>query len=238
MRTFLLLTLLSLSSLAHAQTVHFTTEDYPPFSYREGDQIKGTAVETVRQVMKETGADYTVEMLPWVRAYRQAETTPMTCVFATAHTAERDKLFKWIEPLFIVRTILVKRTGSPVSAATLDEAKSYTVGTWREDYTEALLRDAGFERIDVGTDFKATLKKLVSGRIDLMPLSESYLDRLTAEGSAFEPVAVLSQQRLGIACQKDFPDDLLRKMQAALDATSTNTMQKEIVSKYGPRRAE
>jgi polar amino acid transport system substrate-binding protein len=228
-------TLLSLPLLssAHAETVHFTTEDYPPFNYRDGRTPVGATVEQVQMLMADIGVDYTIDVMPWARAYNQAMAEPMTCVFATAHNEERDKLFKWVQPLLIDRNVLIKHSGSPVAATSIDEAKKYLVGTWREDYTETILRRNQFPRIDVGSDFKATLKKLMSDRIDLMPISEFYFEKLKKEGDAIEKVTILSQQPLGIACQKDFPDDLLSRMQIALNALIANGTQTQIFLKYG-----
>lgn len=238
MRKLLLLILFNLLScgllsVAQAETVIFTTEEYPPFNYREGKTPVGATVEQVQKVMADIGVDYTIEVMPWARAYTQAQTVPMTCVFATAHNGERDKLFKWVEPLLIDRNILIKHTGSSVTAATLDEARNYTVGTWRDDYTETTLRQEKFARIDIGSDFKATLKKLMSDRVDLMPISELYFDKLKKDGNAVERVAVLSEKPLGIACQKDFPDGLLKRMQTALDRLIADGTQKQIFLKYG-----
>jgi polar amino acid transport system substrate-binding protein len=238
MRKLLILAILGLSTLAHssiarAATVTFITEEYPPFVYREGKDIKGAASEQVQQVMAAMGTDYTIEVQPWARAYAAARKTPMTCVFATAHNAERDKLFKWVEPLLIDRNILIKHAGTAVDAKDLDGAKHYIVGTWREDYTEKLLRQHNFPRIDVATDFKATLKKLMSDRIDLMPMSVFYFEKLKQNGQAVESVVPLSQQTLSIACQKDFPDDLQHKMQTALDKLIADGTQKSIFLKYG-----
>lgn len=238
MRKLLLSVLFSLPLLGHAvaaqaQTVAFTTEEYPPFNYRDGKTAVGATVEQVRKIMADIGIDYSIEIMPWARAYAQALTAPMTCVFVAAHNEERDKLFKWVEPLLIDRNILIKHAGSPVTADTLDEARTYIVGTWREDYTEATLRRANFPRIDVGSDFKATLKKLMSDRIDLMPISEIYFDKLKKEGNAVEKVTVLSEQPMAIACQKDFPEDLRQRMQAALDRLIADGTQKQIFLKYG-----
>jgi polar amino acid transport system substrate-binding protein len=238
MRKLLILVILGLAplalpSIARADSVTFTTEEYPPFVYRDGKEIKGAASEQVQQVMAAIGADYTIEVQPWARAFAAAQKTPMTCVFATAHNAERDKLFKWIEPLLIDRSILIKHAGTAVDAKDLDAAKHYIVGTWREDYTEKLLRQYKFPRIDVATDFKATLKKLMSDRIDLMPMSVFYFDKLKQDGQAIESVVPLSQQPLSIACEKDFPDNLQHKMQAALDKLIADGTQKRIFLKYG-----
>lgn len=238
MRKLLLTVAISLSSLsvlspARAETIHFTTEEYPPFNYRDGKTPVGATVEQVQKVMTDIGVDYTIDVMPWARAYNQALTQPLTCVFATAHNDERDKLFKWVQPLLIDRNILIKHSGSTVTAATIDEAKKYLVGTWRQDYTETILRRNNFPRIDVGSDFRATLKKLMSDRVDLMPISESYFDKLKKDGNAVEKVTILSQQPMGIACQKDFPDDLRSRMQTALDALIADGTQTRIFLKYG-----
>ena len=224
---------LTLFSFAHAETIHFTTEEYPPFNYREGKTVVGATTEQVRKVMTDIGVDYTIDIMPWARAYNQALMEPMTCVFVAAHNEERDKLFKWVQPLLIDRNVLIKHSGSSVSAGNIAEARKYLVGTWREDYTEAILRRNDFPRIDVGSDFKAALKKLMSDRIDLMPISEFYFDKLKKEGNAVEKVTLLSQQPMGIACHEDFPSDLLNKMQVALNALIADGTQKQIFLKYG-----
>ncbi len=234
MRKRLLLIFFSLASMAHAESISFVTEDYPPFNYREGKDIKGATVDQVREIMAGIGVDdYTIEVMPWARAYNQALTTPMSCAFVTAHNAKRDSLFKWVQPLLVDRNILIKHTGSDVTAKNLDEARQYVTGTWQEDYTETLLRQANFPKIDVANDFNATLKKLLRGRIDLMPISQFYFDKLKQEGQPVEEVTLLASQPMGISCQKDFPDDLLARMQAALDKMIADGEQKRIFLKYG-----
>ena len=87
MKRLLLLALLALpcfSASASAQTVAFVTEEYAPFNYRDGKVIKGATVEQVEKVMADIGVDYTLDVMPWARAFSLARTTPMTCVFATA----------------------------------------------------------------------------------------------------------------------------------------------------------
>lgn len=232
MKMLLLLALLSFPCLARADPVTFITEDYAPFNYRDGREIKGAMVDQVRRIMDDIGVGYRIELMPWARAYSQARTTPMTCVFATAHNATRDPMFKWVEPLLVDRNILIARKGSGVSARNLEEAKKYTVGTQRKDYTETTLREKGFTKLDVASDFDATLRKLLGGRIDMMPISEVYFDRLKDE-QPLEVVTTLSSQPMGIACEKGFPNDLLARMQAALDRLIASGEQKAIFQKYG-----
>jgi len=232
MKRLLLFAFLMLPTAAAAQTVSFFTEEYAPFNYRDGKVIKGATVEQVEKVMADIGVDYTLELVPWARAYGMAQTTPMTCVFATAHNGLRDPLFKWIEPLLVDRNILIKAKNSKVAADDLEDAKKYLVGTWREDYTETTLKEKGFPKLDVASDFNATLRKLLGGRIDMMPISELYFDKLKQE-QPLEMVTVLSTQPMGVACQKDFPEDLRRRMQTALDKLIADGTQRQIFKKYG-----
>lgn len=238
MKKLLLLAILSISSvtLARADTVNFVTEEYPPFSYRDGKASVGTSVEQIEKIMATTGDDYTIEMLPWARAYSLAQQQPMTCVFSTAHTAKRDPMFKWVEPLLVDRNILIAKSGSGIVPADLEAAKQYIVGTQRDDYTEATLREKGFTKLDVASDFNSTFRKLMNGRIDMMPISELYFEKLKSE-QPVQNVLVLSSQPMGIACEKDFPDDLLQKMQAALDKLIADGTQKTIFAKYKLRTA-
>ena len=234
MKKLLLFTLMGFAAAtqAIAASVTLATEEYPPFSYRDGKTIKGASVEQVEKLMKDAGIDYKIEMMPWARAYNLAQTTPLSCVFTTAHNAKRDPMFRWVEPLLVDRNILITRSGSGVVARDLEEAKKYTIGTQREDYTEATLKENGFTKLDVATDFNATLRKLLNGRIDMMPISEIYFAKLKAE-QPLDMVTVLSSQPMGIACEKSFPSDLLTKMQAALDTLIADGTQKTIFIKYG-----
>ncbi len=233
-KQLLLLALLSLplTGPAHAATVKFMTEEYPPFSYHEGDALKGASVEQVELLMQKAGIDMHIELMPWTRAYAAAQATPMACLFTTAHSPERDKLFKWVEPLLVDDNILVATASSGISEGDLEDTRRYVVGTHRGDYTEKLLKEKGFPRVDVASDFPATLRKLLNGRIDLMPISEIYFEKLKVDQPLVR-VATLSSQSLGIACEKSFPEDLRARMQQALDALIADGTQRAIFAKYG-----
>jgi polar amino acid transport system substrate-binding protein len=231
----LLLACLGFTAVANAQQpIVFSTESYPPFSYQEpGGNYRGVGIDQVEIIMHEATTPYTLEIMPWARAIAMAETQSMHCVFAAARTPDREPRFKWVVPLFIDRNILVRHAGSKVAAATLDEAKRYTVGTHRADYTEDLLQSYGFPKIDLSADVDTTLRKLLQDRIDMMPMSEGVYEKLKADGTSIEKVIVFSEQHLGIACNPDVPDDLIARMQASLDHLIRDGVQNAILKRYG-----
>lgn len=238
MKVLAILLSLAATPLAAAEAVHFTTEDYPPYNFREGEQIRGAGYDQVLLMMKKIGVPYSIEMMPWARAIALAETTPMHCVFTTAHIPERDGQFTWIEPLAIGRNLMVGRKGGGIDVKTIDQAKDYTVGTQRDDYTETLLKEQGFTKIDLASDIKLNLKKLESGRIDLMPLDEQHYVALEKSGEPIEFKFIFTQQTFSIACHADFPDELRQRMQTALDGLIADGTQAKILASYGLDKAK
>lgn len=217
---------------AAGEKLHLTTEQYAPFNFEEAGEIKGLGADQVREIMRRSGIDYDIALMPWSRAIGLAREKAMTCVFTTAHTADRDASFKWVEPLLVERTLLVRAAGSGIAPTDLDSARAYRVGSQTNDYTVELLQNTGFGEIDLARDFDLTLKKLLSGRVDLIAVSESFLHRLQGQGVPVEEVAVLHEQVFSIACSLQTPDAFVARMQSALSAIITDGTQAEILARY------
>ena len=234
MRTLLLALCLSLAALAgaHAQAIHFVTEEYPPFNYRKDGAIVGISIDQVTAITKAAGVDYTIELMPWARAFALAEHEPLHCAFTATHNKERHARFRWIEPLLEDVTILVRRRDG-ARADTLDEARKLRTGTQRDDYTVDLLAEKGFRDIDLAADLDITLGKLLSGRIDLMPTSYKTFEKMLHEGHPVEKALVMEGQRYGIACQKDMPEEIATRLQAALDTLILSGGQDRIFAAHG-----
>jgi ABC-type amino acid transport/signal transduction systems, periplasmic component/domain len=222
------------SPIVAQESIVFTTEQYKNFAYLDVDGRKrGAGVDQVEAIAKIAGLPYSIEIMPWARAIALAETQPMHCVFAAARTPEREARFKWVTALYTDRNVLVSHSGSGIAVATVDEAKDHPVGTHRADYTESLLRKLGFTRLEISADFDTTLRKLLENRIALMPMSQSALRQLQAEGVALDEAVTLSLQPLGIACHLQVPDETVRKMQRALDGLIADGTQRTILASYG-----
>lgn len=215
-RLLMVLVFLLPGSLLRAETLTLATEPYPPFVVVEGDKITGGGVTIIDLIMRDTGQDYRIEVMPWARALMLAQREPMRCAFATARTPERQDLFKWVMPLLIVKSYLVTAAGSGVKATTLDEAKRYIVGAQLNDNRHRTLMRLGFPRIDPTSDINLSLRKLANHRIDLLPLTEEALDVLVARGEKLERTVQLTEEQLGIACNPSVPDTIIEAMNANL----------------------
>ncbi len=233
MRHFAFALVLFLSGTAHAETLKLLTEEYPPYNFSENGVISGAAVEQAELMMKALDTQYSLEILPWARALSLAENQPWTCLFTTGHDDERDKRFKWVEPLLVDHMVMVRKAGSGVNPANVEEAKRFTVGTQREDFSANFLEKNAFPKIDLAADMEATVKKLLSGRIDLMMTSEKTFETMRNQGKALESALVLEGKLYGFACNLGLPDEIVVKMQAQLDKLIADGTQDRIFAKYG-----
>jgi polar amino acid transport system substrate-binding protein len=228
----LLLSLLA-STAAKAEDIKLLTEDYAPMNFQKDGEIIGGSVEQVKLMMKRAGLTYTLELMPWARGFSLASGDEPYCLFSTAHTAERDPHFKWIEPLAVTSSVLIAKSGSNIHPKSIKDAWQYTVGTQRADVTADLLRQAGFPKVDLAVNFDMTVKKLLAGRIDLMIASDGYFRETKAKGADIEIAYVLSKQVNSIACGLKTPDEVVAKMQASLNSLIKDGTQKAILDKYG-----
>ena len=235
MKTLLFTLCLSLAPLSAplAETLHFVTEEYAPFNYLKDGKITGIAVDQVEAISKAAGIDYTMEIMPWARAFAMAENQPRTCVFTTGYNRERADRFAWVNPLLKDEMVLLKRKDGSKGPATMTEALSVKVGSQRGDFAVEALEELGFKDIDLATDIDLSLRKLLSGRIDLLPTSIKTYEKMVKDGYAVEKAMLMAGQIYGIACHKDTPSDVIARLQSELDKLIVSGEQDRIFTTYG-----
>ena len=161
--------LLLASLAAHAggqpPALYITTEYSPPTSMQEGEQVIGSATDKVREAMARSDIAYTIELLPWKRAYAAALTRPDSCVYSTTRTPERERLFKWVGPTDEGAWVLLGRADRQYKLTTLEDARGLRIGTYLGDAREEYLRKRGLQ-VDSSGTVHDNPGKLMHNRID------------------------------------------------------------------------
>ena len=238
MKTTILTALLAAACLhAHAQTVPklaITTEASAPYSMLDGERLIGIGTDTVREIMARAGIAYTIDLLPWKRAYAAALERPDTCVYSTTRTPDRETSFKWIGPIGEAEWVLMARADRSFALRTLDDARGYRIGTYNGDARDQYLRARGFD-VDPAPDDLANPRKLLLNRIDLWAASlqrgSVTLERL-GYGGKVVPVLTFNRIRVYLACNRAVPDALVASMNDALGAMERDGSRRAIVHKY------
>jgi polar amino acid transport system substrate-binding protein len=240
---YLAIALAVLSSVAGAATevasvakprLFLTTESSAPSSMLDGKRVTGIATDKVREAMQRADVDYSIELLPWKRAYLAALQRPDTCVYSTSRTPEREALFKWVGPTDIGQWVMMARADSKLKLRSLEDARGLRIGTYNGDARDAYLRARGF-RVDAANEDIANAGKLLLDRIDLWAASlRSGSTILTRYGydKKIVPLLVFNRIELYLACNPGVPDAVVKRLNAAFESIARDGTGSRIERSY------
>ena len=204
----------------------FITENYAPFNYFKDGQIRGSSVELLLKMFKQAGTDRgldDIEIMNWARGYNLAQTRANTVLFSTTRTKSREDLFKWVGPISPTKILIIGKKESGITVNSYEDLKRYRIGAVRDDIGELLLlrNGIGSENIYRTNSSKTTAKMLIANRIDLWAYEGSVaFFNLREQGENpddYEILKVLEKSHLYFAIHKDTSDELVARLQRALD---------------------
>ncbi len=198
------------------------TEDAYPLQYQEGGELKGPAVELIKAVLEKAEVNYSLEVLPWARAYAISTTQPNTLIFSIARTPQRESLFHWVGSLMELKYYLYGLASNfPDDVYIENDLKDRKVGTILDSATYQYLSKNGFSRLYAVANPKQNYEKLLSGRIELFPANAaSFMSSCVKFGSDctdIKPIVLLSlpATKLYFALNKDTDEILVAKIKGA-----------------------
>lgn len=217
-----------------APHLYITTESSPPASMRDGNEVIGSGADKVREIMARTGIRYTLELLPWKRAYTFALQRPDACVFSTTRTPEREAKFKWVGPTDEGEWVLMGRADRNFQLHSLEDARPLRIGTYNGDARDEFLRSRGFQ-VDPAPNDSVNPRKLMLNRIDLWAASlhrGSTILEQNGWAPRIVPLLVFNRVKLYLACNPAVPDALVERMNTAVDAMNRDGTTKRLDRKY------
>ena len=180
--------LAALSALAVAPAagaeVRLIVDDIGPFSFRDGERIRGVSYDLLREMAARVGHSGTITPVPLARELEMAK-RERDVIGTLVRNREREASYTWIVKLFDEQLVIVTMADGTVDASTIEKARPLRVGVIRGGPSEAFAADAGFLRVDPAASAENNANKLVAGRVDAW---------LTSWG-----VASHAMQRIGIA---------------------------------------
>ena len=217
------------------------TENFPPFNmavddknFARDDGIDGISAEIVREMFKRADIKYTLTLrFPWDRLYRLTLDKPNYGLFSTTFTPERQPLFKWVGPIAKTGWVLLAAPGNNISVGSLKEAGQYRIGAYKNDSVSQHLESQGMQPINALRD-QENVKKLIGGKIDLWATTDPvgrYLAKQTGV-SGLTTVLRFKDAELYLALNKDTPDEVVQRLQKALDELRAEGFVDEMTNSY------
>lgn len=227
---------------ALAQTINLLTEDTYPFQYLENKKLTGMAVEVVTEVFKRAGVAHKDELLSWKDAYDRAQVYPNTCVYSTARTENREKVFTWIGPIVENKWAAFAKKGFKGTLARPEDLTQYRIGVLQGDAKERYLKDLRVtfrvpEADDAKNPSKLTLNRTEPDKIDLWVTGYYSGAHIAAKTGVKDvvPVWVFQSSENYLACNLNLPQATTEKLQKALDAMKRDGSHAAIVARYEAR---
>lgn len=219
------------------------TESFPPYNYQVKGEPRGMSVEVLQAVLDELNyppQQYSLQFMPWARAYHKALTRPNVLIFSIARIPEREHQFNWIGEIAPYRTGLYKLRTNPIRISSLDDAKNYDVGVSQQDVIYTYLHSEGFTRLDViGSDL-LNIQKLKHQRIPLIAYDEAAFNFAMGrdyDAKRFERVLSIAplSGSLYMAFSENSDPELVLRFKAALARIKAQGRYQKILRRYFDR---
>lgn len=224
-------------TVAQAQGLKLTTEESPPSNMTVGGRVIGAGADKVFEMFNRAGAAYSITVLPWARAYEQAQRDAETCVFSTTRIPERESRFKWVGPITSSEWVFFGREDSPLRSGhlkALEDARPYHIGTYNADVRDSYLKSRGFN-VDTTLDDVTNVRKLLAGRIDLWAsdkIGARQVMKRAGVDKGIVPVLVFNRFELYLACNPAVPDVLIDRLGTALRSMDKDGTSQAIDRRY------
>jgi polar amino acid transport system substrate-binding protein len=159
--------------VCESTTLQIYTENSPPGNYIREEEVTGFAVAVVREIQTRTGYKGDIQVVPWARGYNATLTNPNVALFSTTRLPQREKLFKWVGPLYRQTWGFYAKKGANIHIDSLEDAKALArIGTYHKDAKEQFLTKQGFTNLVSTNTNLSNIKRLIQGSIDLWVSSD------------------------------------------------------------------
>ncbi|WP_147820525.1 substrate-binding periplasmic protein [Salidesulfovibrio onnuriiensis] len=157
-----------------AEEYQLTTLEYPPYEFQHGLEVRGIAVEIVREAFRRMGHTVKITLLPWPRALERVREGEADGIFTAFRTRERLEFLDYCEEVLMPQTTsLFVRANSPIEFnGNLADLARYRFGMVRgvsygEDFDKAT-SDGTLKNMDQSTTGQQNMSKLLAGRFDIL----------------------------------------------------------------------
>ena len=163
------------STHSWAQELKFTTQDFPPFSYKINGVVSGPAVDLIRRICAEMNTECSFRLLPWSRAQNEVKSGKANGMFVIGWNERRAEWVHFTPPIMNTEYGFFVNIDNPLEFAGTSDIAGYKVGVYGPSNTanslvkiQTSMTEDGLEAItvDMRPDDESGFKKLALGRLD------------------------------------------------------------------------
>lgn len=162
--------LVAFCSMARAEVLLVTGNDYPPFtdqSLPDG----GLSTSLVRAAFAASGASVNIHFQPWLRGYRATLNGDFAATFPYVHTEQRESDMLFSDPFMTVDTVIISRATQPLeyqTAASLEGMALCRAQGWGLPSAIQAAIEADVIKVVDAPQYTSCFRMLLAGRVDFL----------------------------------------------------------------------
>jgi len=202
---------------------------------------KGFLTEIITAVLEEMGNQPEYQFVPWKRCESMLQRGQAWAAFPYVYTEERAKKFDFSTPISKSMSQFVYYGGKMkgVTWDQFEDLKSYKIGGVQGNFYIELFKKHGIS-LDLTTKEQYAIKKLIKGKIDLLPMNvivgwdlikKEYPYNVHKFGTLPKPIRIGYDH---LIVSKSYPNTkaILTKFNTAFEVVTTKPIYHEILKKY------
>ncbi|HJO92672.1 MAG TPA: ABC transporter substrate-binding protein [Victivallales bacterium] len=217
------------------------TEDYPPYSFRENGEIKGSSTEIIKTIFKRLKIEnYRILLLDWDLSYDFVQYIPNSIIYSLTKTKERENKFKWAGPVATNYWYLFADSNNEktrnVEIGRLNDCNKYKIAVQKQGSIASYLKNNGINNLLETTTTLQSLQDLLDNKAELLAVSESVayslMKKLDKPKSILHKVYTLRKRQLYIGFNSKISDSLVKQFQDTLDSMKKDGTYDKIINKH------
>lgn len=185
---------------AAADQLRMVALSFPPLIYDEGGKPTGIAYEIVTEAMKKAGHTVSVEIMPWARALDTVKEGGADAVFTAYKTPEREQFLNYSAEVLVPQVVsfFVAKDSAITFDGDLAKLSKYKIGVVNQISYGSVIDDAikggVLPNVEKSNDSDSNVKKLLSGRFDVMPSNRYVAQYFLKQQGALDQVKELTPE--------------------------------------------
>lgn len=164
------------SNMAFAEKIVLVAaEKSIPTSYLEKGEQRGILIDVINEAFNRAGYSVEILLMPWARCLREAENGTVDGIFSVYRTAERQEFLTYADEVLItqVQAFFVAVDSTIIFDGDLQKLANKSIGIINQTsygpILDAALEEGVFKWVSQAQSSQSTVRKLIAGRIDLIP---------------------------------------------------------------------
>jgi polar amino acid transport system substrate-binding protein len=226
----LYLSFIVLFGYSNTIALELVTLQYPPYEFLEEGEVKGVAVEIVKEVFKRMQRPINITMYPWDRSLDMIKKGEADAIFTIFKTPERELFADYSHEVLMpqIISLFVRHDSNIVFDGDLSKLSMYTFGVVRRvsygSIFDEAVKNGVIRNIEISETGEENMNKLLQGRCDIL-LSNRYgaldivksmqkMDQVKELTPALQsvPSYIAFSKKRPLASLRDECDIIVRKM--------------------------